>query len=74
MGVELILNSAALNFVAFQSFRKTAIDHPWVDGYIFSLFIVVLAAIEAAVAFAVVIRLFSHKRNINAEMASELRG
>ncbi len=44
LGIELILNSAALNFVAYSKFVTNNLD-----GHIFSLFIIVVAAAEAAV-------------------------
>ena len=52
MGVELILNSANLNFVAFSRFGGMNLD-----GHVFALVVIVLAAAEAAVALAIVINL-----------------
>ncbi|HVJ63693.1 MAG TPA: NADH-quinone oxidoreductase subunit NuoK [Bdellovibrionota bacterium] len=74
MGVELMLNAAGLNFVAFQSFRKNIGGGDWLHGHVFSLFIIILAAIEAAVALAIVLRIFAAKRNIDPYAATELRG
>lgn len=74
MGVELMLNAAGLNFVAFQTLRKTVGNGAWLHGHIFSLFIIILAAIEAAVALAIVLRIFAVKRNIDPHGATELRG
>ncbi|MBS1983046.1 MAG: NADH-quinone oxidoreductase subunit NuoK [Bdellovibrionales bacterium] len=73
MGVELMLNAAALNFVAFQAFRKPGADN-WLHGHIFSLFIIILAAIEAAVALAIVLRIFNVKQSIDPDQATELKG
>lgn len=73
MGVELMLNGAGLNFVAFNTFLKTKPD-TWLHGQIFSLFIIILAAIEAAVALAIVLRVFGSRQNINPDAAVELRG
>lgn len=73
MGVELMLNAAGLNFVAFQSFSKLKVD-AWLHGQIFSLFIIILAAIEAAVALAIVLRVFGMRRNIDPDLATELKG
>lgn len=72
MGIELILNAAALNFVAFQAFKKAST--PWLDGQVFSMFIIILAAIEAAVALAIVLRVFQLKADINPDKLSELKG
>jgi NADH-quinone oxidoreductase subunit K len=62
MGVELLLNSASLNFVAFSHF-----SHGAITGQVFSVFIIVIAAAEAAVALAIVLAIFRHFRTIEAE-------
>lgn len=75
MGIELMLNAAALNFVAFQAFRKLGEGKDaWLHGQIFAMFIIILAAIEAAVALAIVLRLFSDRQSINPDEATGLRG
>jgi len=75
MGVELMLNAAALNFVAFQSFHRAApFRGAWLHGHVFALFVIILAAIEAAVALAIVLRIFGSSRNIDPDRATELRG
>lgn len=68
MGVELILNAASLNFVAFSRFVEGG-----VGGQVFSVFIIVLAAAEAAIALAIVLAIFRHFRTINAEETTTLR-
>jgi NADH-quinone oxidoreductase subunit K len=73
MGVELMLNAAALNFVVFNAFQRIRPDN-WLHGHVFALFIIILAAIEAAVALAIVLRIFAIKRNIDPERATELKG
>ncbi len=60
MGVELILNSANLNFVAFSRYGGLGID-----GHIFAIFIIILAASEAAVALAIVLHIFNHYKTID---------
>ena len=60
MAVELILNSANLNFVAFSRFGGLGID-----GHIFAIFIIILAASEAAVALAIVLQIFNHYKSID---------
>ena len=57
MGVELILNSAALNFAAFSYFNPT----PNFDGQIMSIFIVIIASAEAAVGLAIILLIHRHK-------------
>ena len=74
MGVELMLNGAALNFVAFQSLRRGAVESARLHGQVFALFIIVLAAIETAVALAIVLRTFGATRNVEADRADGLRG
>ena len=74
MGVELILNAAALNFVAFESLKKNAMNDNWLHGHVFAMFIIILAAIEAAVALAIVLRLFSSIKTIDPDRAVELKG
>lgn len=74
MGVELVLNAAAVNFVAFQALKKFPQPSSFLDGQVFSLFIIILAAIEAAVALAIVLRVFGSRKNIDPDQATELRG
>jgi NADH-quinone oxidoreductase subunit K len=68
MGVELILNGAGINFVAFSRFCGQGLD-----GQVFTLFIIVLAAAEAAVALALVLAVFQTHRDIEVDKADELR-
>jgi NADH-quinone oxidoreductase subunit K len=74
MGVELILNAAAINFVAVRLLQSKAATSPYQDGAVFSVFIIVLAAIEAAVALAIVLRVFGMKRSINPDKLTRLKG
>ncbi len=68
MGVELILNSANLNFVAFSRYVQHTID-----GQIMATFVIVLAAAEAAVALAIVLAMFRNFGNVNAATATSLK-
>lgn len=68
MGVELILNAANLNFVAFSRFGGMNMD-----GHIFSLFVIVLAAAEAAVALAIVINIYNNLNTINVDDATMMK-
>ena len=68
MGVELILNAANLNFVAFSRFGGMNMD-----GHIFALFVIVLAAAEAAVALAIVIKIYNNLQTINIDDASAMK-
>ena len=68
LGIELILNSAALNFVAYSRF----VNHN-IDGHIFPLFIIIVAAAEAAVGLAIVIRFFQIRESIHIDDATQLQ-
>ena len=57
MGLELILNAANLNLVAFNRFNPN--PDAGLDGQIAALFIIILAAAEAAIALAIVLNAFS---------------
>ena len=68
MGVELILNSANINFVAFARFGGMNFS-----GQIFSLFVIILAAAEAAVALAIIINIFNNLDTVNIDDARDLK-
>lgn len=68
MGVELILNSANLNFLAFARFGGVNLS-----GHIFALFVIIMAAAEAAVALAIVINIYKNYQSINVDEVSALR-
>lgn len=68
MGIELILNAAALNFAAFGKFSAVNLE-----GQIFSVFIIVLAAAEAAIALALLLSIYRRYKDINAETMNKLR-
>ncbi len=68
MGIELILNSAALNFAAFS--RLTVIS---VEGQMVSLFVIVLAAAEAAIALALLLAVYKRYRDIDADNLTTLK-
>ena len=69
MGVELILNAANVNFVAFNHFNPS----PQLTGQVFSLFVIVLAAAEAAVALAIVLAIYVNNKTIDVTEADTLR-
>ncbi len=68
MGVELILNGANVNFVAFERWIGGG-----VGGQVFALFVIVLAAAEAAVGLAIVLALFQTSKSIDVRQADLLR-
>jgi NADH-quinone oxidoreductase subunit K len=74
MGVELILNAAALNFVAFSRWVPPTSQTPLLSGQVFGIFIIVLAAAEAAIALAIVIAIYQARANIDADRLNTLQG
>jgi NADH-quinone oxidoreductase subunit K len=68
IGIELIFNGAALNFVAYSKYNFHS-----VEGHIFPLFIIVVAAAEAAVALGIAIRFFQLKESVHIDDAAELK-
>jgi NADH:ubiquinone oxidoreductase subunit K len=69
MAIELVLNAAALNFVAFHRFRYAGA----VAGAVFPLFIIAVAAAEAAVVLAIIIVWFRQRSHLDIETATQLR-
>lgn len=69
MGVELVLNGANINFVAFGKYGMLGLD-----GQIASLFVIVLAAAEAAVALAIALNFYNNHLTIDVDRADELKG
>ena len=68
MGIELILNSANINYVAFSHFSTGN-----VDGQIYAIFVIMLAAAEAAVGLAIVLAIFQIFHTIDVEAAEALK-
>ncbi len=69
MSIELILNSVNINFIAFNKYL-------WpdkLDGIFFTIFIITIAAAEAAVAIAIIINLYRTHKSIDVEDATELK-
>ncbi len=69
MGVELILNAANVNLVAFARFNPTF----RLDGQVFALMVVVLAAAEAAVALAIVLNFYNNHATVDVDEAKDLK-
>ncbi len=67
MSIELMLNAVNLSFVAFSSF------HHVLDGKVFVVFTMAVAAAEAAVGLAIVVLLFRHKGTIEVEKFKTLK-
>ena len=69
MGVELVLNGANLNFVAFSRYTKLGLD-----GQVIALFVIVLAAAEAAIALAIALNFYNNHLTIDVDKADDLQG
>jgi NADH:ubiquinone oxidoreductase subunit K len=69
MSVELILNSVNINFVAFNKYLYP----DKLEGVFFTLFIIAIAAAEAAVAIAIIINLYRNFQSIDVEDADEMK-
>ena len=76
MGIELVLNGANLNFVAFGSWvlRGEGTVGIGLDGQLLALFVIVLAAAEAAVALAIALSFYNNHATIDVDQADELKG
>ncbi len=70
IGVELVLNSASVNLVAFDRYLGPG----KLDGQIVAIFVIVLAAAEAAIAVGICINLFKNLSTIDVDKASRLSG
>ena len=70
MGVELVLNGANINLVAFSHYNA-AFE---IEGMTFALFVIVLAAGEAAVALAIVLNFYNNHTTVDVDTAEELKG
>ena len=68
MGVELILNAANINYIAFARYGGTSID-----GQVFAIFVIMLAAAEAAIGLAIVLGIFQNFDTIDVEATDSLR-
>ena len=73
MGVELVMNGANVNLVAFGSDYLRA-ESLGLDGQLIALFVIVLAAAEAAVALAIALNFYNNHTTIDVDRADELKG
>ena len=69
MGIELILNAANINFVAFSYYVTRALG-----GQVFVVFVILLAAIEAAVALAIVFAIYRHFHSVEVPGVNLMKG
>ena len=71
IGIELMLNAANLNFIAFWRFNP---NPEALTGMIFVIFSIAIAAAEAAVGLALVIVIYRHYKSVNVEKMDRLKG
>lgn len=69
IGVELMLNAANLNLVTFSRFDPQALQ-----GQIFSLFVITVAAAEAAVALAIVVKVYKYFKTSDLDKINSMKG
>ena len=76
MGIELVLNGANLNFVAFSSpyLRGPGAATLGLDGQVIALFVILLAAAEAAVALAITLNFYNNHSTVDIDRADDLKG
>jgi NADH:ubiquinone oxidoreductase subunit K len=70
IGVELVLNGANINFIAFAHFNR-AFE---IEGMMMALLVIIMAAAEAAVALAIVLNFYNNHLTIDVDQAEELKG
>ena len=67
MGIELILNAANINFIAFSRYSTGTLD-----GQVVAIFVIILAAAEAAIALAIVLNIYQNFNTVNVDELSQL--
>ena len=68
MGIELILNAANINFIAFAKFGGMNIE-----GHVAAIFVIILAATEAAIALAIILNIYQHFKHVNVDEVDNLK-
>lgn len=71
MGIELMLNAVNINLVAFWRYSVTAAN---LQGQVFAIFVIAVAAAEAAVGLALIISVYRNRRTVNLDELDLLRG
>jgi len=68
MGIEFILNAANINFVAFSRYVTTSFD-----GHVVAIFVIILAAAEAAIALAIILNIYQNFNTVNVDEINQLK-
>jgi NADH:ubiquinone oxidoreductase subunit K len=71
LGIELMLNAANLNFIAFWRYGT---EQETMAGIMFVIFSIAIAAAEAAVGLALIISIYRHYKTVNLDKVDELKG
>ena len=71
LGIELILNAANINYIAFAYFGGNG---PRYDGQVFAIFVIMLAAAEAVIGLAIVLAIYEDLRTIDVGVTETMRG
>ena len=72
MGIECILNAVGLNLIAFWRFHVQPAEN--VDGQVFALFVIAVAAAEVAVGLALIISIYRNRKTVNLDELDLLKG
>ena len=68
MGIELVLNAANINFIAFSRYSTGTLD-----GQIVAIFVIILAAAEVAIALAIVLNIYQTFNTVNVDEINQLK-
>ena len=68
MGIELILNAANINFIAFSRYSSGTLD-----GQVIAIFVIILAASEAAIALAIILNIYQNFNTVNVDELNRLK-
>lgn len=68
MGIELILNAANINFIAFARYGGMNIE-----GHIAAIFVIILAAAEAAIALAIILNIYQNFKHVNVDEVNTMK-
>lgn len=68
MGIELVLNAANINFIAFSRYTTGTFD-----GQVIAIFVIILAAAEVAIALAIVLNIYQNFNTVNVDDINQLK-
>jgi NADH-quinone oxidoreductase subunit K len=71
LGIELILNAANINYIAFSFYGGIGMKY---DGQVFAIFVIMLAAAEAVIGLAIILAIYQNLRTIDVSAAETLSG